>query len=190
MSTDDNTTPRATTSSPTNSNGRDSKFGPNGSKPTCQANTKYGHLATHCYNRYDESYMGFSPDKNSNSNKPTRLGSSAFVATLDIVEHDSASIFSPSSPSLKTSLNTPSQPSDPPKASSKIPSPKTPFLQQNHVQEFHSSPAGSHMSTAASLELPQAYPKLNPQASNPITKVASPYGAPLALKHPMVTRAK
>ncbi|KAK0605463.1 hypothetical protein LWI29_027163 [Acer saccharum] len=56
----------------------------NNSRPTCQVCGKYGHSAAHCYNRYDESYMGAS--SNSNQNKQNQP--SVFVATPETVDDE------------------------------------------------------------------------------------------------------
>lgn len=60
----------------------------NGPKPTCQVCGKYGHSAAHCYNRYDEAYMGSVPGASNSEGTKTGQNASAFIETPEMLEND------------------------------------------------------------------------------------------------------
>uniref|UniRef100_A0A803PAZ1 Retrovirus-related Pol polyprotein from transposon TNT 1-94-like beta-barrel domain-containing protein n=1 Tax=Cannabis sativa TaxID=3483 RepID=A0A803PAZ1_CANSA len=56
-------------------------------KPTCQVCGRYGHSAAYCYNRYDETFMGFTPNNNNNHGQE-KQDPNAYIATPEIVDHE------------------------------------------------------------------------------------------------------
>ncbi|KAM6580254.1 hypothetical protein CsatA_004028 [Cannabis sativa] len=65
--------------------GRGCRGGP---KPTCQVCGSYGHSAAHCYNLYDEAYMGTTPPRSSNDNNKIGKSVPTIVATLEMLQAD------------------------------------------------------------------------------------------------------
>uniref|UniRef100_A0A803NLT1 Uncharacterized protein n=1 Tax=Cannabis sativa TaxID=3483 RepID=A0A803NLT1_CANSA len=60
----------------------------NGPKPTCQVCGRYGHSAAHCYNHYDETYMGTAPTGGNNTSGGSS-NASAFLTAPENTDLDS-----------------------------------------------------------------------------------------------------